>query len=61
MREISREWLETAARMYCRNTDAAQSLGITTRSFSWACRRYGIDTPYARQRRALVDCQAQHR
>jgi len=60
LREIPREWVERAARMYRRNTEAAESLGITTRSFSRVCRRHGIDTPYVRQQKERAVFRVQH-
>lgn len=50
-RGIERERVERVARMYSSNEAAGQALGIVSRSFSRLCRQYGIETPYARQRR----------
>ncbi len=41
--------LRRTARLYHRNIEAAQALGITVRSFSRLCRQHGIQTPYARK------------
>jgi len=58
--KIPREWVERAARVYSRNTDAAESLGITARSFSRVCRRHGIDTPYVRQQKERAVLRVKH-
>ncbi len=47
---ISRERVERVARLYKQNGDASLALGITMRSFGRLCRKYGIETPYARRR-----------
>ncbi len=51
MQEIAREQLERVARIYKSNKEASQALGIAPASFSRACRRHGIETPYARNHR----------
>ncbi len=51
MERMDRERVERVARLYASNQEASQALGITMRSFSRACRRYGIETPYVRKRR----------
>ena len=43
--------LERAARVYKTNKDAGAALGMSMRGFARACRRYGIETPYARRRK----------
>ena len=48
---IPRDWIEHAARVYKSNSEASRALGIATGSFGRLCRKYGIETPYARQRR----------
>jgi hypothetical protein len=48
---ITRGQIERVARLYKSNQHAGQALGIETRSFSRLCRRYRIETPYARARR----------
>ena len=48
---IERDRVERAARMYSTNEAASRALGIDPRSFSRLCRRYGIETPYARRLR----------
>ena len=50
-RRIDRERIERAARMYSTNEGASRALGIEPRSFSRLCRRYGVETPYARRLR----------
>ncbi len=50
-KSITREQLERVARIYKKNQDASQALGITMRSFGRLCRKYGIETPYCRGRR----------
>ena len=51
MRKIKMDRIERAARIYASNEDASRALGIAPGSFSRLCRRYGIETPYARKRR----------
>ncbi len=48
---ITREQVERAARMYKSNQYASEALGIAMPVFGRLCRRYGIETPYARKRR----------
>jgi hypothetical protein len=43
--------LERAARVYKTNKDAGAALGMSMRGFSRACRRHGIETPYARRQK----------
>lgn len=50
-RRIDRDRIQRAARMYSTNEAASRALGIEPRSFSRLCRRYGIETPYARRLR----------
>ena len=50
---FSREQIERVARIYKSNQDASRALGITIRSFSRLCRKYNIESPYARRRRQL--------
>ena len=50
-RGISREQIERVARIYKTNQDASQALGITMRSFGRLCRKYQVETPYARRGR----------
>ena len=50
-RLMERGPVERAARMYSTNEAASRALGIEPRSFSRLCRRYGIETPYARRLR----------
>lgn len=51
----TQEQVERTARIYHRVEDASQALGITPRSYSRLCRKYGIETPYMRRRRHLAD------
>lgn len=48
---IAREEVERAARLYRQNKDASRALDITLHAFGRICRKYGIETPYARRRR----------
>ncbi len=48
---IERQRIERAARLYSANEGAGRALGIDPRSFSRLCRRYGVETPYARRLR----------
>ena len=50
---FSREQIERVARIYKCNQDASRALGITIRSFSRLCRKYNIESPFARRRRQL--------
>ena len=50
-RRTDRDRVERAARIYSTNEAASRALGIEPRSFSRLCRRYGIETPYARRLR----------
>ncbi|MBT3344700.1 MAG: hypothetical protein HN712_28045 [Gemmatimonadetes bacterium] len=47
--------IERAARMYHQATDASRALGITPRSFSRLCRKFGIETPSSRKQRRRAD------
>ena len=51
MTKITKEELERVARIYKSNADASSALGIALGSFSRACRRYGVETPYKRKQR----------
>jgi len=57
MRSVDRERVERVARLYGSNQAACQALGIALRSFSRLCQRYGVETPYARQRRRRQECR----
>ena len=48
-----RDQIERVARVYKCNQDASRALGITTRSFSRLCRKYDVESPFARRRRQL--------
>ena len=52
MQKVPIEWIERAARVYNSNADASKALGIAGGTFGRLCRQYGIETPFARQRRA---------
>ena len=51
MQEVPRDWLERAARVYASNQDASKALGIAGGTFGRLCRKYDIETPFARHRR----------
>jgi hypothetical protein len=57
MDAINRDRIERVARIYANNQDASRALGIALRSFSRLCRRYEVETPYARRRRRLDECR----
>ena len=46
---ITRADVERVARIYNSNQDAAAALGITSRSFSRLCRKFGVESPYTRK------------
>jgi uncharacterized protein YjhX (UPF0386 family) len=50
-RGFTREQIERVARVYKCNQDASRALGITIRSFSRLCRKYGVESPFDRRRR----------
>ena len=50
---FGRDHIERVARVYKCNQDASRALGITTRSFSRLCRKYDIESPFARRIRQL--------
>ena len=55
MDPIIKERIERVARIYASNQDASNALGIAQRSFSRLCRRYGVETPYARRQRRMAN------
>ena len=57
---VAIDWdcVERVARMYASNEEAARALGIVMRSFSRLCRRYGLETPYARRLRLRREAKA---
>ena len=57
MKRIEPERIARVARIYASNEDASRALGIAAGSFSRLCRRYGIETPYARKRRRCVEAR----
>lgn len=54
MQKVPKDWIERAARVYNSNADASRALGIAGGTFGRLCRQYGIETPFARQRRRRV-------
>ena len=56
---IPRDLIERAARVYKSNSEASKALGIASGSFARLCRKYGIETPYARQERARREARSQ--
>ena len=58
MEAVSQERIERVARIYHNNQDACLALGVAMRSFSRLCRRYDVETPYARRRRRLHECSS---
>ena len=56
MEKISRAEIERTARVYASNKEASQALGIAMPTFGRLCRRYGVESPYARRRRRLREC-----
>ena len=52
---ITRKQVERVARVYKSNQDAGRALGIEMRSFSRLCRKYGIETPYVRKQRMMLE------
>lgn len=57
MQKVPVEWIERAARVYNSNADASKALGIAGGTFGRLCRQYGIETPFARQRRARTNAR----
>ena len=51
MQKIPQDWIERATRVYASNQEASRALGIAGGTFGRLCRLYGIETPFARQRR----------
>lgn len=51
MEKIARDRLERVARIYATSKDASRALGINPVSFCRLCRRYNIETPFARRRK----------
>jgi hypothetical protein len=49
---VPEEVLQRAARMYKTNKEAGAALGMSMRGFARACRRHGIETPYARRQKS---------
>ena len=60
MDEFTRERIERVARLYASNQEASQALGIAMPTFGRLCRRYGIESPYARRRRRLREGGSQN-
>ncbi len=57
MQGVPKDAVERVARMYHSNSDASAALGVEMRSFGRLCRRYAIETPYARKRRRTREAQ----
>jgi hypothetical protein len=51
---VNQEAVERVARIYNMNKQAGQALGLGAQHFARLCRRYGIETPYARHCRRLA-------
>ena len=49
---IPKERVERAARIYRSNHEAAAAMGIKPGSFSRLCKKYGIDSPTQRRKKA---------
>lgn len=56
-RGVEKETIERVARVYKNNQDASSALGITMRSFGRLCRKYGVETPYAKRCRAISEAR----
>ena len=54
MHKIPKDWIERAARVYASNQDASKALGIAGGTFGRLCRKYDIETPFARHRRSAA-------
>jgi len=58
MEAITQDRIERVARIYRNNQDASRALGVAMRSFSRLCKRYDVETPYARRRRQIFECRS---
>ena len=58
MAAITQDRIERVARIYHNNKEASRALGIAMRSFNRLCRRYDVETPYARRLRRLHECSS---
>ncbi len=58
---IPKDWIERAARVYKSNSEASKALGIASGSFARLCRKYGIETPYARQEKARQEARSRRK
>ncbi len=56
-RGVEKETVERVARVYKSNQDASSALGITMRSFGRLCRKYDVETPYAKRCRAISEAR----
>ena len=54
-KNLSRETLERAARVYRHDKDAAIALGIGAATFVSCCEKFEIETPSARRRRLKAE------
>ena len=57
MEKIARDRLERVARIYATSKDASRALGINPVSFCRLCRRYNIETPFARRRKKVAPAE----
>ena len=55
MEKTERSRVEWAARIFDNNKDAAIAIRVARGSFGRLCRIYGIETPYARNRRNIKE------
>ena len=56
--KTDRSRIERVARMYNSNKEASAALGIASGSFSRLCKRFEIETPYARRLRIVRECRS---
>ena len=56
-RGFTKDTIVRVARMYKSNQDASNALGITLRSFGRLCRKFGVETPYAKRLRVAHECR----
>jgi len=61
VRALEEVELERVCRVYRSNAEAAAALGVTAVSLARACRRHGIETPYARRLRQLHEAKGERR
>ncbi len=56
-RGFTKDTIARVARVYKSNQDASSALGITLRSFGRLCRKFDVETPYAKRRRMAHECR----